>query len=127
MILSVFLFTNYLLQFSYGDKEDLEKPFKYVDNCCGKLSFHIVKNKYNRKFIKGLESKPSGKFFRTEKSMERRHMDAKDTRKVCVSIKINDDMEKRYENSQFHTQKVIRRRINIVIFIYMFIFTAVGF
>ena len=116
MILSVFFFTNCLLEFSYGGKEDLEKPYRYEDNCCEKLSFHIVKNKSNKKFINGLSSKPSGKFLRTGKSMERRHMDAKDTLKVCGSMKINDMKKKLCNNSQFHTKKVISRRINIVFF-----------
>ena len=129
MILSVFLFTNCLLQFSYGDQEDLEKPYRYEDNCCEKLSFNIVKNKYNKKFINGLSSKPSGKFLRTGKSMERRHMDAKDTLKVCGSMKIND-MKKNYVIIPNFTRK---RSFHVgltsffFIYMYMFIFTAVGF
>ena len=101
MILFVVLFTNCLFQFSYGDEGDLEKPNQYEDNCCEEVSFNIEKNKYNIKFIKGLKSKPSGNFFRTEKSRERRHMDAKDTLRVCSSMKINDNMKKRCNNSQY--------------------------
>ena len=100
MILFVFLFTNCLFQFSYGAEGDLEKPYKYEDKCCEELSFNIEKNKYNRKFINGLKSWPTGNFFRTEKSRERRHMDAKDTLKVCSSMKINDNMKKRFNDSQ---------------------------
>ena len=129
MILSVFFFTNCLLEFSYGGKEDLEKPYRYEDNCCEKLSFNIVKNKYNKKFINGLSSKPSGKFLRTGKSMERRHMDAKDTLKVCGSMKINDRKKNYVIIPNFTRKRSFHVGLTSFFFIYMymFIFTAVGF